>query len=162
MSGIAGWLGRADPGVLDAMLAVIDYRGDTVDKHLADGIASRSAIAGGAAAPENHPAYTTRGCVLYLLGRAARAAGLTAVFNGEGGDQLFGGWTSKPMVAAAVYGNRYEAAEESPGEQYLRSYHRFYGLEDALYAAQLKEAVDAPGQRRALLRPYLGQADPRV
>ena len=29
----------------------------------------------------------------YLLGRAARAAGLTAVFNGEGGDQLFGGWT---------------------------------------------------------------------
>ena len=36
----------------------------------------------------------------YLLGRAARAAGLTAVFNGEGGDQLFGGWTNKPMVAA--------------------------------------------------------------
>jgi asparagine synthase (glutamine-hydrolysing) len=91
----------------------------------------------------------------YLLGRAARAAGLTAVFNGEGGDQLFGGWTSKPMVAAAVYGNLYEAVDESPEEQYLRSYHRFYGLEDALYTTQFREAVDAPGQRRALLRPYL-------
>ncbi|HEX2687874.1 MAG TPA: asparagine synthase C-terminal domain-containing protein [Kofleriaceae bacterium] len=32
----------------------------------------------------------------YLLGRAARKAGVIAVFNGEGGDQLFGGWTSKP------------------------------------------------------------------
>jgi asparagine synthase (glutamine-hydrolysing) len=91
----------------------------------------------------------------YLLGRAAHAAGLTAVFNGEGGDQLFGGWTSKPMVAAAVYGNLYEQADESPEEQYLRSYHRFYGLEDALYTPQFKQAVDAPGQRRALLRPYL-------
>src|SRR5262249_4479739 len=28
----------------------------------------------------------------YLLGKAARAAGVIAVFNGEGGDQLFGGW----------------------------------------------------------------------
>jgi asparagine synthase (glutamine-hydrolysing) len=92
----------------------------------------------------------------YLLGRAARAAGLTVVFNGEGGDQLFGGWTSKPMVAAAVYGNLYEQTEASPEEQYLRSYHRFYGLESSLYTPQFAQAVDTPGQRRAHLRPYLG------
>jgi asparagine synthase (glutamine-hydrolysing) len=76
----------------------------------------------------------------FLLGRAARAAGLVAVFNGEGGDQLFGGWTSKPMVAAAVYGSEY--GEETPEQQYLKSYHRFYGLEDELYSPGLR------GQRR--------------
>ena len=39
----------------------------------------------------------------FLLGRAAAQSGLNVVWNGEGGDQLFGGWSSKPMVAAAVY-----------------------------------------------------------
>lgn len=87
-----------------------------------------------------------------LLGRAAAAAGLSAVFNGEGGDQLFGGWTTKPMVAAAIYGDE----ESSPEEEYLRSYHRFYGLEDRLYTRAFAEAVGGPGQRRALLSPYLG------
>src|SRR5689334_2094810 len=91
----------------------------------------------------------------YLLGQAARNAGLAAVFNGEGGDQLFGGWTSKPMVAAAVYGGLYADDARSREEQYLQSYHRFYGLEDALYAPAFKQAVAAPGQRRAHLSPYL-------
>jgi len=94
----------------------------------------------------------------YLLGRAARAAGLTAVFNGEGGDQLFGGWTSKPMIAAELFGHLYEhQAEESREETYLHSYHRFYGLEDALYTDDFKAAVGGPGQRRAHLAPYLGE-----
>ena len=91
----------------------------------------------------------------YLLGSAARATGLSAVFNGEGGDQLFGGWTSKPMVAAAIYGGLYDDSDESREQQYLHSYHRFYGLEDLLYSPQLKQAVGAPGVRRAHLRPYL-------
>lgn len=89
----------------------------------------------------------------YLLGRAARAAGCDAIFNGEGGDQLFGGWTQKPMIGAELYANLY--GEDSREELYLRSYHRFYGLEDALYAPALRERVGAPGQRRALLMPYL-------
>jgi asparagine synthase (glutamine-hydrolysing) len=92
----------------------------------------------------------------YLLGRAARAAGLAAVFNGEGGDQLFGGWTSKPMVAAAVYGDFF-AAGESLEETYLRSYHRFYRLEDELYTPEFRAQVGPPGQRRAHLAPYLGE-----
>ncbi|PYO00183.1 MAG: hypothetical protein DMD91_11015 [Candidatus Rokuibacteriota bacterium] len=88
-----------------------------------------------------------------VLGRAAREAGLAAVFNGEGGDQLFGGWTSKPMVAAEIYAGLY--AEDTRDETYLRSYHRFYGREDQLYTADFRAAVGGPGQRRALLRPYL-------
>jgi len=90
----------------------------------------------------------------YLLGRAAAAAGLSAVWNGEGGDQFFGGWSSKPMIAAAIYGGTVE--DESPEEQYLRSYHRFYGLEDQLYTDDLQRRFGGPGQRRALLAPYLG------
>ncbi|MDB5098587.1 MAG: Asparagine synthetase [Cyanobacteria bacterium RYN_339] len=92
----------------------------------------------------------------YLLGRAAHAAGLSAVFNGEGGDQLFGGWTAKPMLAAALFPTYGEA--ESPEEQYLQSYHRFYGLEDQLYTPAFQAQVGGPGQRRAHLAPYLGEA----
>jgi asparagine synthase (glutamine-hydrolysing) len=90
----------------------------------------------------------------YLLGRAAREAGLTAVFNGEGGDQLFGGWTSKPMISAALYADLY--GDDTDEETYLRSYHRFYGREEQLYTPELAASVGGPGQRRALLRPYLG------
>jgi asparagine synthase (glutamine-hydrolysing) len=91
----------------------------------------------------------------WLLGRAAREAGLGVVFNGEGGDQLFGGWTVKPMLAAELYAGLYDGEAESREESYLRSYHRFYGQEDELYTADFKAKVGPPGQRRALLRPYL-------
>jgi asparagine synthase (glutamine-hydrolysing) len=91
----------------------------------------------------------------YLLGKAARELGLTAVFNGEGGDQLFGGWTSKPMIAAELYAGLYASQDDSREEAYLRSYHRFYGAENELYTPDFKERVGPPGQRRALLRPYL-------
>jgi asparagine synthase (glutamine-hydrolysing) len=90
---------------------------------------------------------------LFLLGRAARAAGVTCVFNGEGGDQLFGGWTSKPMIAAGLYAGLY--GEQSREDLYLRSYHRFYGLEGELYSHDFAAAVGSPGQRRAVLAPYL-------
>jgi asparagine synthase (glutamine-hydrolysing) len=95
----------------------------------------------------------------YLLGRAAQAAGLGTVFNGEGGDQLFGGWTNKPMIAAEVYAGLYESEEDSREERYLRSYHRFYGCEDQLYTEAFKRQMGGAGQRRALLRPYLADGD---
>ncbi len=89
----------------------------------------------------------------YLLGQAARAAGCDCIFNGEGGDQLFGGWTQKPMIGAELYANLY--GEDSREELYLKSYHRFYGLEDALYTPGFRARVGPAGQRRALLMPYL-------
>ncbi len=89
----------------------------------------------------------------YLLGRAARQAGLNLIFNGEGGDQLFGGWTSKPMIAASLYAGLY--GEDTREELYLRSYHRFYGLENRLYTPEFRRQVGGPGQRRALLAPYM-------
>jgi asparagine synthase (glutamine-hydrolysing) len=93
----------------------------------------------------------------YLLGRAARQAGLSAVWNGEGGDQFFGGWTSKPMISAQLYADLFE--DTSREQIYLRSYHRFYGLEDELYTPDFRVRVGPPGQRRALLEPYLHSQD---
>ncbi len=63
---------------------------------------------------------------LYLLGKAARKE-VRTVFNGEGGDQLFGGWANKPLVAAAAFGaaDLYEA--------YRATYHRFDGVLDKLW-----------------------------
>lgn len=89
----------------------------------------------------------------YLMAKAAREAGLSTVFNGEGGDQLFGGWTSKPMIAAQLYAGLY--GEDSREQRYLKSYHRFYGNEDRLYTPQFSEQVGPAGQRRALLTPHL-------
>jgi asparagine synthase (glutamine-hydrolysing) len=93
----------------------------------------------------------------YFLGKEAHRAGLTAVFNGEGGDQLFGGWTSKPMISAQLYAGLYQ--QDSREEIYLRSYHRFYGREDQLYTPDFRARVGSPGQRRALLEPYLESGD---
>lgn len=89
----------------------------------------------------------------WLLGQAAKRLGLDTIWNGEGGDQLFGGWTTKPMVAAAVYGIGTEADDEH--QQYLKSYHRFYGLEAELYTPELASKV-TPGQRRAIIARFLG------
>jgi asparagine synthase (glutamine-hydrolysing) len=89
----------------------------------------------------------------YLLAQAVREAGFSTVFNGEGGDQLFGGWTSKPMIAAELYAAVH--GEDTREELYLRSYHRFYGLENRLYTPEFRAQVGVPGQRRALLAPYL-------
>jgi len=89
----------------------------------------------------------------FLLAKAAREAGFSTAFNGEGGDQLFGGWTSKPMISAQLYAGMY--GEDSREELYLRSYHRFYGLEDELYTPAFHAEVGTPGTRRAVLAPYL-------
>jgi len=93
----------------------------------------------------------------YLLAKAAREADLSAVFNGEGGDQLFGGWTSKPMISAQLYAGLY--GPDTREEMYLHSYHRFYGLEDKLYSPEFLKQIGSPGQRRALLTPYLHSSE---
>ena len=94
----------------------------------------------------------------YLLGRAARAGrASSAVFNGEGGDQLFGGWTSKPMIAAAVYADLYEDGDEPRGDlpALVPPLLRPGGRSSTRPSSQA--AVGGPGQRRALLRALPGR-----
>jgi asparagine synthase (glutamine-hydrolysing) len=107
---------------------------------------------------------------LALLCERARTD-VRVVFNGEGGDQLFAGWTNKPMIAASVYGRaagEMLGANPSPVEetfrtQYMRTFHRLHGYEAAVYteavrrqmagldvSALLDAALD-PTQTRGLL-----------
>lgn len=76
---------------------------------------------------------------LWLLGQAAHNQ-VSEVWNGEGGDQLFGGWANKPMIAALAYGE--DSSSETEVAEYLATYHRFWGLTDRLYAPALQQIAD--------------------
>ena len=76
---------------------------------------------------------------LFLLGEAA-SRDATVVFNGEGGDQLFGGWTNKPLIAAGVYQD-----QQSDGggfkREYLRTFHRLHGYEPSVYTEATRSEI---------------------
>jgi asparagine synthase (glutamine-hydrolysing) len=78
---------------------------------------------------------------LYLLGKAA-AQQVPTVFNGEFGDQLFGGWANKPMIAAALYG----APNDNRTAAYMATFHRFYGLTGSFYTSAMQETVKADAE----------------
>jgi asparagine synthase (glutamine-hydrolysing) len=68
---------------------------------------------------------------LFLLAQAASQE-VRIIFNGEGGDQLFAGWTNKPLIAASVY------QPEKPNQttfvqQYLSTFHRLWGYEAQIF-----------------------------
>lgn len=69
---------------------------------------------------------------LYLLCQAASQE-TSVVFNGEGGDQLFAGWTNKPLIAAGVYNTEHPAGSEAFTQHYLRTFHRLYGYEARVF-----------------------------
>lgn len=73
---------------------------------------------------------------LYLLAQAASQE-TSVIFNGEGGDQLFAGWTNKPLIAAGIY-----QAEESFILQYLRTFHRFWGYESQIYQPEVYAQIE--------------------
>ena len=77
---------------------------------------------------------------LFLAARAAASLGARALWNGEGGDQLFAGWQTKPMLAWA----RYAAAGENPSEPYLATFHKLAEVEGAALGDALRDAGDPP------------------
>ena len=82
---------------------------------------------------------------LFLLGEAA-SHDTAVVFNGEGGDQLFGGWTNKPLIASSVYHDHHPGAGEFARE-YMRTFHRLHGYEQSVYTERLQDVI-------ALLDPF--------
>lgn len=72
---------------------------------------------------------------LFLLMQAARQD-VQVIFNGEGGDQLFAGWTNKPLIAAGVY-QAEQPMEHTFDRQYLRTFHRLWGYETALFQPEI-------------------------
>lgn len=78
---------------------------------------------------------------LYLLAEAASQE-VRVVFNGEGGDQLFAGWTNKPLIAAGVYQST-QPQTESFAQRYLRTFHRLYGYESMLFQPNILAQIQA-------------------
>ncbi|MEG3438690.1 asparagine synthetase B family protein [Pannus brasiliensis CCIBt3594] len=77
---------------------------------------------------------------LFLLGQAARQD-TRVIFNGEGGDQLFAGWTNKPMIAAGIYQSESPDGDRSFEEDYLRTFHRLYGYEERVFQPEVFEEI---------------------
>ncbi|MBW4677280.1 MAG: asparagine synthase [Desmonostoc geniculatum HA4340-LM1] len=82
-------------------------------------------------------------CVpLYLLSQRASQE-TQIIFNGEGGDQLFAGWTNKPLIAAGVYQSENPAGEETFIQQYLRTFHRLWGYESQVYQPEISAQIES-------------------
>ena len=80
-------------------------------------------------------------CVpLFLLHQAA-SRDTRIIFNGEGGDQLFAGWTNKPLIAASIYQGEHPEGSISFEEQYLRTFHRLYGYEAQVFQSEVYEQI---------------------
>ena len=77
---------------------------------------------------------------LFLLAQAASQE-TKVIFNGEGGDQLFAGWTNKPLIAAGVYDTVNPTGKENFSSQYLRTFHRLYGYESQIFQPAVYEQV---------------------
>jgi len=94
---------------------------------------------------------------LYLLCQTAREE-TSVIFNGEGGDQLFAGWTNKPLIAAAVYkGNNFDLVEE-----YLHTFHRLWGYEEvvfqqSIYEEKMRHLAAGDWIKEALDESYCGE-----
>ncbi|MEO1561380.1 MAG: asparagine synthase C-terminal domain-containing protein, partial [Cyanobacteria bacterium J06632_19] len=73
---------------------------------------------------------------LYLLYQAASQEN-RIIFNGEGGDQLFAGWTNKPLIAAGVYQGEHPQSQNTFIQQYLRTFHRLWGYERQIYQPEI-------------------------
>lgn len=71
---------------------------------------------------------------LYLLNQTASQE-TQIIFNGEGGDQLFAGWTNKPLIAASVYG------ENDFTQNYLRTFHRLWGYETQIFTPEISTQI---------------------
>ncbi|MGB3789427.1 MAG: asparagine synthetase B family protein [Phormidesmis sp.] len=69
---------------------------------------------------------------LFLLSQAASQE-TRIVFNGEGGDQLFAGWTNKPLIAARLYQAEHPTREQPLIQQYMSTFHRLWGYEQQAF-----------------------------
>jgi asparagine synthase (glutamine-hydrolysing) len=86
---------------------------------------------------------------LALLCEYARKE-VRVVFNGEGGDQLFAGWTNKPLIAASLYESHADATRASAtaaGEElfaarYMRTFHRLHGHEAGVYTRAVRREIE--------------------
>ena len=91
----------------------------------------------------------------YILAQTA-AKEVDLVFNGEGGDPLFGGPKNKFLILGEWYGflGGYDRARA-----YLSSYHKFFDYLGALYTPEFFQRTGGAEPLLDLVRPYLENTD---
>ncbi|MGL5034777.1 MAG: asparagine synthetase B family protein, partial [Microcystaceae cyanobacterium] len=77
---------------------------------------------------------------LFLLCQAASRE-VKIIFNGEGGDQLFAGWTNKPIIAASIYQEEHPDRQQSFEQKYLRTFHRLWGYESQIFQPTVYQEI---------------------
>jgi asparagine synthase (glutamine-hydrolysing) len=82
-----------------------------------------------------------------------------SVFNGEGGDPLFGGPKNLPMMLTHWYG--VPRAANFREQAYLASYRRAYEECEALFTNEFRAQIDLARDLESLLTPYFRCGEPR-
>lgn len=77
---------------------------------------------------------------LLLLNQAASQE-TSVVFNGENGDQLFAGWTNKPLIAAGIYQAQNPTTNKSFNQHYLDTFNALFGYEALCFQPDVYEQL---------------------
>jgi asparagine synthase (glutamine-hydrolysing) len=91
----------------------------------------------------------------YILAREAGREH-SVIFNGEGGDPLFGGPKNKFMILGEWYRS---FGEYDRARAYLSSYHKFYDYLDVLCTPDFLAKTGGSAALEASVRPYLEEGD---
>lgn len=75
---------------------------------------------------------------LFLLSQVASQE-VEVIFNGEHGDQLFAGWTNKPLIAASIYHGNSPPSDFY--QDYLKTFHALYGYEAQIYQPRVYQQI---------------------
>ncbi|MDJ0511124.1 MAG: asparagine synthetase B family protein [Crocosphaera sp.] len=73
------------------------------------------------------------------------------IFNGENGDQLFAGWTNKPMIASNIYQVQHPEFKKDFSDQYLQTFHRLYGYEKRIFTANVYQKLSLNQPKKAII-----------
>lgn len=95
----------------------------------------------------------------FELAAFASKYGVKEVFNGEGGDPLFGGPKNLPMMLSQWYGG----VDHSSGareRRYLQSYRRCYEELNHCLTPKFREGIDEVRDLHAPLRPFFESTGP--
>jgi asparagine synthase (glutamine-hydrolysing) len=121
---------------------VLTFSGQQVADHLASTVALLDCPVGDPLTVPN-----------LLLARAAAAAGLRVILNGEGGDPCFGGPKNLPMIIHALQQGDLPSADRA--EAYLHSYRKCYSDLPRLLSPALQEALRCAPPLRERVAAYL-------
>jgi asparagine synthase (glutamine-hydrolysing) len=157
-SAFVAWAARSRPGLraltldfeedseADAAAGIAHTLGLPHERHLVRAAEAQAALLGAARAldtPIGDPV------VVPFFHLAEREQGrVDTLFNGEGGDQLFAGWATKPLLAWA----RYAGPDDRLEDAYVSTFHKLHDVRHEAFGPALR---DVPFDPAGDLAPFL-------